>query len=209
MRNDMGNQGLEFAAAVNWSDIIHALNYGKRNLDSVTYKKVVKNFKTMIWHILLWIFIAFVIGGGLAAIGHYVSDAKQQSLLEANKATHWVSSVRVNATTVQYTRGEAYRFDVSTLGINLDSDFPKQRSLMLLLDDSNQLTAVVSTKEFNQITNISVIGMVAGFISAIAILIAYAIYLRKQSPYGKQWYAFMQWVNTGDEAFLNRIKAEE
>ena len=91
----------------------------------------------------------------------------------------------------------------------MDSDFPKQRSLILLLDDSNQLTAVVSTKEFNQITNISVIGMVAGFISAIAILIAYAIYSRKQSPYGKQWYAFMQWVNTGDEAFLNRIKAEE
>lgn len=34
----MSNVGLEFATAVNWYEIGKALDYGKSNLDSETYK---------------------------------------------------------------------------------------------------------------------------------------------------------------------------
>ena len=201
----MRNAGLEFATAVNWYEIGKALDYGKSNLDSETYKKVVKNFKKMIIHTLLWIFIAMAVGGSIAAISKYVSDMKRSALLEAHNATQWVTGVRADATTVQYTRGESYRYDVSALGINLDSDFPEQRSLILLLDDSNQLQAVISQKEFEKISNIFPIGIVLWMVVAAVILIGYAIYIRKKAPYGRKWYAFMKWVNTGDEDFFNVI----
>lgn len=201
----MSNVGLEFAAAVNWYEIGKALDYGKSNLDSETYKKVVNNFKKMITHSLLWIFIAMVVGGSIAAISKYVSDTKRSALLEAHNATQWVTGVRADATTVQYTRGESYRYDVSTLGINLDSDFPEQRSLILLLDDNNQLQAVISQKEYEKIGNIFAIGLVLWMVAASVILIGYAIYVRKKAPYGRKWFAFMKWVNTGDEDFFNVI----
>lgn len=201
----MSNVGLEFATAVNWYEIGKALDYGKSNLDSETYKKVVENFKKMIKHILLWVLIAMAVGGSVAAISKYVSDAKMNALLEANAATQWVTGVRADATTVQYTRGESYRYDVSTLGINLDSDFPEQRSLILLLDDNNQLQAVISPKEFEKINNIFATGLVLWMVVATAILVGYAIYIRKKAPYGRKWYAFMKWVNTGDEDFFNVI----
>ena len=201
----MSNVGLEFATAVNWYEIGKALDYGKSNLDSETYKKVVENFKKMIKHILLWVLIAMAVGGSVAAISKYVSDAKMNALLEANAATQWVTGVRADATTVQYTRGESYRYDVSTLGINLDSDSPEQRSLILLLDDNNQLQAVISPKEFEKINNIFATGLVLWMVVATAILVGYAIYIRKKAPYGRKWYAFMKWVNTGDEVFFNVI----
>ena len=201
----MSNAGLEFAAAVNWYEIGKALDYGKNNLDSETYKKVVDNFKKMIKHILLWVLIAMAVGGCIAAISKHVSDTKLNALLEAHHATQWVTGVRADATTVQYTRGESYRYDVSTLGINLDSDFPEQRSLILLLDDSNQLQAVISQKEFEKINNIFATGLVRWMVVASVILIGYAIYVRKKAPYGRKWYAFMKWVNTGDEDFFNVI----
>lgn len=146
----MSNVGLEFATAVNWYEIGKALDYGKSNLDSETYKKVVDNFKKMIKHTLLWVLIAMAVGGSIAAISKYISDTKLDALLEAHNATQWVTGVRAVATTVQYTRGESYRYDVSALGINLDSDFPEQCSLILLLDDSNQLQAVISQKEYEK-----------------------------------------------------------
>ena len=173
----MSNVGLEFATAVNWYEIAKALDYGKSNLDSETYKKVVGNFKKMIKHILLWVLIAMAVGGGIAAISKYVSDAKMNALLESNNATQWVTGVRADATTVQYTRGESYRYDVSALGINLDSDFPEQRSLILLLDDNNQLQNVISQKEFEKISNIFPIGLVLWMVVAAVILIGYAIYI--------------------------------
>lgn len=201
----MRNAGLEFATAVNWYEIGKALDYGKSNLDSETYKKVVKNFKKMIIHTLLWIFIAMAVGGSIAAISKYVSDMKRSALLEAHNATQWVTGVRADATTVQYTRGESYRYDVSALGINLDSDFPEQRSLILLLDDNNQLQAVISQKEYEKISNIFSIGLVLWMVAASVILIGYAIYVRKKAPYGRKWYAFMKWVNTGDDDFFRAI----
>lgn len=204
----MSNVGLEFATAVNWYEIAKALDYGKSNLDSETYKKVVGNFKKMIKHILLWVLIAMAVGGGIAAISKYVSDAKMNALLESNNATQWVTGVRADATTVQYTRGESYRYDVSALGINLDSDFPEQRSLILLLDDNNQLQNVISQKEFEKISNIFPIGLVLWMVVAAVILIGYAIYIRKRASYGRKWYAFMKWVNTGDESLLNMLKED-
>ena len=201
----MSNVGLEFATAVNWYEIAKALDYGKSNLDSETYKRVVENFKKMIKHILLWVLIAMAVGGSVAVISKYVSDAKMNALLEANAATQWVTGVRADAATVQYTRGESYRYDVAALGIDLDSDFPGQRSLILLLDDANQLQAVISQKEFEKINNIFAIGSVLWMVVAAAILIGYAIYVRKKASYGRKWYAFMKWVNTGDEGFLNMI----
>lgn len=204
----MSNVGLEFATAVNWYEIGKALDYGKSNLDSETYKKVVENFKKLITHTLLWVLIAMVVGGSIAVISKQVSDAKLNALLEAHNATQWVTGVRADATTVQYTRGESYRYDVSTLGINLDSDFPEQRSLILLLDDNNQLQAVISQKEYEKISNIFPIGFVLWMVVAAAILIGYAIYIRKKAPYGRKWYAFMKWVNTGDESLLNILKED-
>ena len=201
----MSNVGLEFATAVNWYEIGKALDYGKSNLDSETYKKVVDNFKKMIKHTLLWVLIAMTVGGSIAAISKYISDTKLNALLEVHNATQWVTGVRADETTVQYTRGESYRYDVSTLGINLDSDFPGQRSLILLLDDSNQLQAVISQKEYEKISNIFPIGFILWIVTASAILIGYAIYIRKKAPYGRKWYAFMKWVNTGDEDFFNVI----
>ena len=201
----MSNVGLEFATAVNWYEIAKALDYGKSNLDSETYKKVVDNFKKMVKHTLLWVLIAMAVGGCIAAISKQISDEKMNALLEAHNATQWVTGVRADATTVQYTRGESYRYDVSALGINLDSDFPEQRSLILLLDDSNQLQAVISQKEFEKINNIFATGVVLWMVVAAAILVGYAIYLRKKAPYGRKWYAFMKWVNTGDEDFFNVI----
>ena len=201
----MGNVGLEFATAVNWYEIGKALDYGKSNLDSETYKKVVENFKKMIKHILLWVLIAMAVGGSIAVISKYISDAKLNALLETHNATQWVTGVRADATTVQYTRGESYRYDVSVLGIDLDLNFPEQRSLILLLDDNNQLQAVISQQEFEKINNIFAIGFVLWIVVAAVILVGYAIYIRKKAPYGIKWYAFMKWVNTGDEGFLNMI----
>lgn len=201
----MSNVGLEFAAAVNWYEIGKALEYGKSNLDSETYKKVVDNFKKMVKHTLLWVLIAVAVGGCIAAISKHVSDTKLNALLEAHNATQWVTGVRADATTVQYTRGESYRYDVSALGINLDSDFPEQRSLILLLDDNNRLQAVISPKEFEKINNIFATGLVLWMVVAAVILVGYAIYLRKKASYGRKWYAFMKWVNTGDENFFNII----
>lgn len=202
----MSNVGLEFATAVNWYEIGKALDYGKSNLDSETYKKVVENFKKMVKHTLLWVLIAMTIGGCIAAISKYVSDAKQNALLEAHDATQWVTGVRADATTVQYTRGESYRYDVAALGIDLDLDFPGQRSLILLLDDNNQLQTVISQKEFEKINNIFAIGFVLWIVVAAVILVAYAIYVRKKAPYGRKWYAFMKWVNTGNENLLNVLR---
>lgn len=156
----------------------------------------------MIKHTLLWVLIAMAVGGSIAAISKYISDTKLNALLESHNATQWVTGVRADATTVQYTRGESYRYDVSALGINLDSDFPEQRSLILLLDDSNQLQAVISQKEYEKISNIFPIGFILWIVIASAILIGYAIYIRKKAPYGRKWYAFMKWVNTGDEDFF-------
>lgn len=201
----MSNVGLEFATAVNWYEIGKALDYGKSNLDSGTYKKVVDNFKKMVTHTLLWVLIAMAVGGSIAVISKHVSDTKQNALLESHNATQWVTGVRADATTVQYTRGESYRYDVSALGINLDSDFSEQRSLILLLDDNNQLQAVISQKEFEKINNIFATGVVLWMVVAAAILVGYAIYLRKKAPYGRKWYAFMKWVNTGDENFFKVI----
>ena len=204
----MSNVGLEFATAVNWYEIAKALDYGKSNLDSETYKKVVDNFKKMVKHTLLWVLIAMAVGGCIAAISKQISDEKMNALLEAHNATQWVTGVRADATTVQYTRGESYRYDVSALGINLDSDFPEQRSLILLLDDNNQLQAVISQREFEKISNIFPIGVVLWMVVAAVILIGYAIYIRKKAPYGRKWYAFMKWVNTGDESLLNMLKED-
>ena len=204
----MSNVGLEFATAVNWYEIGKALDYGKSNLVSETYKKVVENFKKLITHTLLWVLIAMVVGGSIAVISKQVSDAKLNALLEAHNATQWVTGVRADVTTVQYTRGESYRYDVSVLGIDLDSDFSGQRSLILLLDDNNQLQNVISQKEFEKISNIFTIGLVLWMVIAVVILIGYAIYVRKKAPYGRKWYAFMKWVNTGDESLLNILKED-
>ena len=201
----MGNTALEAATVINWYEIAKALDYGKSNLDGETYKKVVENFKTMIKHSLLWIFIALAIGCGIGAISNHVSDVKMNSFLDENKATHWESGVRADATTVQYTRGESYRYDVTALGINLDSDFPGQRSLILLLDDSNQLQAVASQKEFDKISEIFPMGVVLGLIVAIVIMVGYVIYMRKNASYAKIWYAFLKWVNTGEEDLFRML----
>ncbi|MGN0341676.1 MAG: hypothetical protein ACI4DO_02685 [Roseburia sp.] len=201
----MSNPGLEFSTAVNWYQIGQALDYGKAHLNQETFQKVEKAFKTMVIHILLWILIAVAVGGAIIVISKYVSDTEEKNLLDSYNATHWVSGVRVDSTTVQYTRGESYRFDVTALGVNLDTDFPNQRSFTLLLDDTNTLKGVISNDEFLKAKDIFAIGIVMGMVVAIVILVAYAILCRKCAPYAKVWYGFMRWVNTGDESFLQEI----
>jgi hypothetical protein len=196
----MSNSGLEFSTAINMIEIAKALDYGKENLDEETYNKVVKAFKTLLIHTLIWILISIVVGFGIVIICKNVSDSMKQNLMDSYNATNWESGIKVNSTTVQYTRGQSYRFDASTVGVDLDKDFPNQRSLTLLLDDNNTLKGIISNDEFNKLTNIFAMGIVLAMVAAVVIMVGYAIYVRKHAPYAKIWYAFMHWVNTGDES---------
>lgn len=202
----MSNPGLEFSTAVEWYEILKALEYGKANLSKETFNKVEKAFKETTIHILIWLLIAIAVAFGIVITCKNISDSMQQDLLESYTATHWVSGVRVDSTTVQYTKGQSYRFDTSTVGVNLDTDFPDQRSLTLLLDDTNTLKGIVSDDEFNKLGDIFAMGIVSGMVVAIVILVGYIIYSRKYAPYAKIWYAFMRWVNTGDENLLCAIE---
>lgn len=203
----MSNKGLEFATALKIKGIVYALKYGKSHLDNATYKEVIESLKKLIKHSLLWILIAAVVGCIIAAVSYYIFRTNEKELLDANEATHWETGVRADAATVQYTRGESYRYDVTGLGINLDSDFPGQSSLILLLDDSNQLHAVFSKSRFDRMRYLFVMGIVFGGISAIAVIMGYYTYIRRNSLYAKKWYAFLNWVNTMDESFLTIIRA--
>ena len=105
-----------------------------------------------------------------------------------------------------YTEGSSYQYDVSRLGLNLDTDFPHQRALTLLLDDQNQLKGVISNDESNKITDIFAFGLVFGMIEMAVIMIVYTFFVRKHTPYGKKWYAFMKWFETRDDTLLDIIR---
>lgn len=204
----MSNVGLGFATALQINDIAGALKYGKDNLDDTTYNEVLKCFKKLIKHTLLWILIAAIVGFIIFGAGVCFSRAYDKELLQSNGATRWQMGVRTSATTVLYTRGETHRYDVSKLGINLDDNFPNQRSLVLLLDDDNRLHSIVSNNEFEKYHYFFVIGGVFGAIAAIVIILGFYVYIRKHALYAIKWYAFLKWVNTHDESFFEIIKAD-
>ena len=114
--------------------------------------------------------------------------------------------LRTSPTTVMYTEGSSYQYDVSRLGLNLDTDFPHQRALTLLLDDQNQLKGVISNDESNKITDIFAFGLVFGMIEMAVIMIVYTFFVRKHTPYGKKWSAFMKWFETRDDTLLDIIR---
>lgn len=127
-------------------------------------------------------------------------------MLTAYNATTFKGGVRTSPTTVMYTEGSSYQYDVSRLGLNLDTDFPHQRALTLLLDDQNQLKGVISNDESNKITDIFAFGLVFGMIEMAVIMIVYTFFVRKHTPYGKKWYAFMKWFETRDDTLLDIIR---
>jgi predicted PurR-regulated permease PerM len=201
----MGNPGLEFSTAANWSKITEALNYGKTHLDKKRFDKVNRAYKKFIVHTLICIVISAIVGGGITIAGKVISDSNQQKLLASYGATNWKSGVRVNAATVQYTQGQTYTFDTSTVGVDLDTDFPGQRGLILLLNDENALKGIISKDAFNKLNDIFAYGVVFGLIIGIVILVVFYLYYRKHSPNAKIWYIFMRWADTGNPDFLNEI----
>ena len=160
----------------------------------------------MIFHCLLWIFISIIICCGTVLLSHHIQHLKTNELLTAYNATTFKGGVRTNPTTVMYTEGSSYQYDVAGLGLNLDTDFPHQRALTLLLDDQNQLKGVISNDESNKITDIFAFGLVFGMIEMAVIMIVYTFFVRKHTPYGKKWYAFMKWFETRDDTLLDIIR---
>ena len=194
----MSNAGLFLHTAINFDEVANALGYGQRTLDHATYAKVTNAFKKMI-------FISIIICCGTVLLSHHIQNLKTNELLTAYNATTFKGGVRTSPTTVMYTEGSSYQYDVSRLGLNLDTDFPHQRALTLLLDDQNQLKGVISNDESNKITDIFAFGLVFGMIEIAVIMIIYAFFVRKHTSYGKKWYAFMKWFETRDDTLLNII----
>ena len=114
----------------------------------------------MVGHILLWILISFICGTLIYLIGNAWGNKAVDDLLQSYNATEHIGGVRVNATTVQYTKGETYKFDTTEVDINLDEDFPGERSLTLLLDDNNNLKGIISNDELLSKMNSPVYGNV-------------------------------------------------
>ena len=202
----MSNAGLFLHTTINFDEVAAALDYGQRTLDHATYVKVTNAFKKMIFHCLLWIFISIIICCGTVLLSHHIQNLKTNELLTAYNATIFKGGVRTGPTTVQYTEGSSYQYDVSRLGLNLDTDFPHQRALTLLLDDQNQLKGVISNDESNKITDIFAFGLVFGMIEIAVIMIVYAFFVRKHTSYSKKWYAFMKWFETRDDTLLDIIR---
>ena len=194
----MSNAGLFLHTAINFDEVANALGYGQRTLDHATYAKVTNAFKKRI-------FISIIICCGTVLLSHHIQNLKTNELLTAYNATTFKGGVRTSPTTVMYTEGSSYQYDVSRLGLNLDTDFPHQRALTLLLDDQNQLKGVISNDESNKITDIFAFGLVFGMIEIAVIMIIYAFFVRKHTSYGKKWYAFMKWFETRDDTLLNII----
>ena len=172
----MSNAGLFLHTTINFDEVAAALDYGQRTLDHATYSKVTNAFKKMILHCLLWIFISIIICCGTVLLSHHIQNLKTNELLTAYNATTFKGGVRTSPTTVMYTEGSSYQYDVSRLGLNLDTDFPHQRRLTLLLDDQNQLKGVISNDESNKITDIFAFGLVFGMIEIAVIIIVYAFF---------------------------------
>ena len=170
----MSNAGLFLHTTINFDKVAAALDYGQRTLDYATYAKVTNAFKKMIFHCLLWIFISIIICCGTVLLSHHIRNLKTNELLTAYNATTFKGGVRTSPTTVMYTEGSSYQYDVAGLGLNLDTDFPHQRALTLLLDDQNQLKGVISNDESNKITDIFAFGLVFGMIEIAVIMIVYA-----------------------------------
>ena len=192
----MSNAGLFLHTSINFDEVANALDYGQRTLDHATYAKVTNAFKKMVFHCLLWIFISIIICCGTVLLSHHIQNLK---------TNEFKGGVRTSPTTVLYTEGSSYQYDVSKLGLDLDTDFPHQRAVTLLLDDQNQLKGVISNDEFNKITDIFAFGLVFGMIEIAVIMIVYAFFVRKHTSYGKKWYAFMKWFETRDDTLLNII----
>ena len=165
----MSNAGLFLHTAINFDEVANALDYGHRTLDHATYEKVTNAFKKMVFHCLLWIFISIIICCGTVLLSHHIQNLKTNELLTAYNATTFKGGVRTSPTTVMYTEGSSYQYDVAGLGLNLDTDFPHQRALTLLLDDQNQLKGVISNDESNKITDIFAFGLVFGMIEIAVI----------------------------------------
>ena len=202
----MSKAGLFLHTTINFDEVAAALDYGQRTLDHATYAKVTNAFKKMIFHCLLWIFISIIICCGTVLLSHHIQNLKTNELLTAYNATTFKGGVRTSPTTVLYTEGGSYQYDVSGLGLNLDTDFPHQRALTLLLDDQNQLKGVISNDESNKITDIFAFGLVFGMIEIAVIMIVYAFFVRKHTSYGKKWYAFMKWFEIRDDTLLDIIR---
>lgn len=179
----MSKAGLFLHTAINFDEVTAALDYGQRTLDHATYAKVTNAFKKMVFHCLLWIFISIIICCGTVLLSHHIQNLKTNELLTAYNATTFKGGVRTSPTTVLYTEGSSYQYDVSKLGLNLDTDFPHQRALTLLLDEQNQLKGVISNDESNKITDIFAFGLVFGMIEIAVIMIVYAFFVRKHTSY--------------------------
>ena len=202
----MSNAGLDLYTTMNVMEVADALEYGQRNLDHATYAKVTKACKQLVLHSLLWIFIGIIVGFGIMVAGHQVMEMKSNELLNAYDATNWVPGVRIDSNTVQYTKGESYRYDVTELGIDLDRDFPNQRRMDLLLDDNNQLKGVVSDKDSKKITDIYAFGIVYGLVAMVVIIVGFILIVRKHTSYGRKWYAFLKWCSTRNDTLLDIIR---
>ena len=69
-----------------------------------------------------------VVGGAYGKRKDFIYE-----LLTAYNATTFKGGVRTSPTTVMYTKGSSYQYDVSGLGLNLDTDFPHQRCINLII----------------------------------------------------------------------------
>ena len=196
----MSKAGLFLHTTINFDEVAAALDYGQRTLDHATYAKVTNAFKKM------KIGRSIIICCGTVLLSHHIQNLKTNELLTAYNATTFKGGVRTSPTTVLYTEGSSYQYDISKLGLNLDTDFPHQRALTLLLDEQNQLKGVISNDESNKITDIFAFGLVFGMIEMAVIMIVYTFFVRKHTSYGKKWYAFMKWFETRDDTLLDIIR---
>jgi hypothetical protein len=188
----MSNIIMEAATAQRFSNIDGKLASAKQQLSPEVYAKIEKAFKQLLLHTLMWILISATLSGIICGICFYASNKQQEDLMTKFNADEWWFVSKSSETEIYYTHNLRYYVDTTSIGINLDEDFPGVTSFVGYFDTEDNLCGLISYDEYDAMSNLKLLGIILALVIMVAILIGFYIYARYFSSYGKVWYSFIR-----------------